>query len=221
MKFAITSDLHGVLPSIDPCDYVCICGDIVPLQIQRNHVKSRNWFNTDFLGWTDLLDCKHIYYIAGNHDFYLENQLNHPEKNLSTDKVTYLDGSKTVETPEGISIYGNPFCHEFGLWAFMRSYELLEHAYKFMPDNLDILLTHDAPNLCGLGTIHQGKYAGEDAGNNVLTEAIIQHKPRYAFCGHIHSGEHNLQTFGKTKLANVSLVNEQYHPVNNILYINI
>lgn len=34
MKICATSDLHGNLPNIEPCELVLICGDIVSLQAQ-------------------------------------------------------------------------------------------------------------------------------------------------------------------------------------------
>ena len=39
LKITAISDIHGDLPIIDPCDVLCICGDIVPLEIQRNYTK--------------------------------------------------------------------------------------------------------------------------------------------------------------------------------------
>lgn len=37
MKICVLSDLHGFLIDyIQPCELVLICGDIVPLRMQRN-----------------------------------------------------------------------------------------------------------------------------------------------------------------------------------------
>ena len=36
MKIIAFSDNHGYLPKLEPCDVVCICGDIMPLEIDRN-----------------------------------------------------------------------------------------------------------------------------------------------------------------------------------------
>ena len=41
-------------------------------------------------------------------------------------------------------------------------------------------------------------------------------KPKYVFCGHIHSGNHNMQEINGTFFANVSYVDESYSPTNNI-----
>ena len=53
-----------------------------------------------------------------------------------------------------------------------------------------------------------------EAGNPWLADEILRKHPRYVFCGHIHSGEHILQTLDDIKLANVSVVNERYELVN-------
>lgn len=70
---------------------------------------------------------------------------------------------------------------------------------------LNIVISHDAPKLCGLGVIHQ-RFDREDAGNPWLADEMLRKHPRYTFCGHIHSGEHELQTLDDMKMANVSLV---------------
>ena len=43
MKIVAVSDLHGNLPDLPPCDVVCICGDIVPLWVQKSYEKSISW----------------------------------------------------------------------------------------------------------------------------------------------------------------------------------
>lgn len=73
MKIIALSDMHGDLPVISQnCDVVCICGDVVPLSIQRNIPASVEWMRKDFRGWCDSIDCKNIVIVAGNHDFVFE-----------------------------------------------------------------------------------------------------------------------------------------------------
>lgn len=38
-----------------------------------------------------------------------------------------------------------------------------------------------------------------NAGNEVLAKAIIDKKPKYAFCGHIHEGNHWLLDAGEDR----------------------
>ena len=43
MKVCAVSDLHGDLIDIKPCDLVLICGDSVPLNVQRNSKGTERW----------------------------------------------------------------------------------------------------------------------------------------------------------------------------------
>ena len=57
MKICVTSDLHGILPKIEePCEVVLICGDIMPLRMQRNIPQSEKWLKTTFAEWMHLED---------------------------------------------------------------------------------------------------------------------------------------------------------------------
>ena len=127
-------------------------------------------------------------------------------------------------TNEGIKqlkIFGTPYCKIFGNWAFMVSNEKLKQIYSSIPDFCDILISHDAPDINNLGLISTGRWSGENAGNTVLSEAIIEKKPKMVFCGHIHSGNHVLTKFNNIWMANVSYVDETYHPTNKILQIEL
>ena len=73
MKIVALSDLHGtLLHKLQPCDVVVICGDIVPLHMQKNYEASLAWLSGPFQSWALNLDCKKVIFIAGNHDFVFE-----------------------------------------------------------------------------------------------------------------------------------------------------
>ena len=48
MKFTAMSDLHGNLIDIEPCDTLLLCGDISPLNIQKDYIQMTKWFFNDF-----------------------------------------------------------------------------------------------------------------------------------------------------------------------------
>lgn len=220
MEIVALSDLHGYFPEVPKCDVLLICGDITPLKIQRNIPQSKKWLSHEFADWVNAAPCEKVYMVGGNHDFALasiyrnefsKNSLIYtPTKGklilLDNEAHTYIDNDGTSHV-----IWGTPYCKIFGNWAYMYESETLKEAYATMPEDCDIVLTHDAPKLCGLGVIHQRVYQ-EDAGNPWLADEIMRKHPKYVFCGHIHSGEHNLQTLDDIKMANVSYVNERYEP---------
>ena len=236
IKIIAFSDPHGNLPVIsETFDLMLIGGDICPA---RNHYYDfqRGWLSTTFIEWVMHLPFadknSKVVFIGGNHDFYLYQEPN-PNKgdysSIYTDilkpcggRLVYLEDDEYVfekETVDGkiesLKIYGTPWCKIFGRWAFMREDKKLEQLYDFIPDGLDVLLTHDAPAIQGHGKIMLGPWAGEDAGNKVLAKAIKQKEPRYVFSGHIHSASHTLtKVYRKnTYIRNVSILDEDYYPL--------
>ena len=222
MKVIVTSDLHGHLPTIkEKAELLLICGDILPLNIQRDCKESRIWLINDFTDWCNSLNVEKIIFIAGNHDFIFERNST-DMFGIFNNKIKYLqNNSYDYLSDEGIiyKIYGTPLCKKFGNWAFM-DYDLTK-AYKAIPNDCDILISHDAPDLCNLGVINEGWNKGVNAGNKILAEAIIEKHPKYVFCGHIHSGNHIVSDYNGIKLCNVSLLNESYHPTNYPVTIEI
>ena len=62
------SDFHGELPDAkESSEITLICGDIVPLSIQRNISKSKSWLKTEFAYWALNWPSEKIFFIAGNH----------------------------------------------------------------------------------------------------------------------------------------------------------
>lgn len=222
MKIGATSDLHGNLPDIEPCDILFICGDIIPLHYQTNMISSLAWFQTKFLPWCRDNAAKNVVFIAGNHDFALERSLDLKAAIKEWQKYNIYYVENSLIQIEGLKIFGTPYCQIFGPFAFMYTDEQLQQFFYEIPEGVDVLISHDAPNLCKLGTIQEGRNAGVEAGSGPLAVAIIEKKPKIVFCGHIHSGDHQLTALNPHTIgANVSLVNEAYKPVNNVLYYEI
>ena len=68
IKICAISDMHGILDfNIEPCDILCICGDIVPLYIQTHHTATLTWLADTFVPWCEKQPCEKIFLIAGNH----------------------------------------------------------------------------------------------------------------------------------------------------------
>jgi len=232
MKTTVISDLHGYLPTIEQCELLLICGDIVPLNIQRNHEKSYEWFVKEFKDWAEAQPVDKVIFIAGNHDFVFEGAYAEDLKIEfgSQKKVTYIENDWYIhQSKDGKAylIYGTPLCTWFGNWAFNREDSNLYGNYSSIPIGCDILMSHDAPAIGNLGTIMEdGDRKGYEVGSIPLATTVLRVHPKYTFCGHIHSGEHEVVTTtyqdGKPMIyANVSLKNEEYKAVNKPLVIDI
>ena len=226
LSICAMSDLHGILPEIEECDIVIICGDISPLMIQRNGIECKEWLFTTFANWVNNLPCDEVILIAGNHDFIFSSCEHWIHKLEECTKLKYLENSSyDYLSNDGriYKIYGTPACHIFGNWAFMYSDEKLQELYQNIPEDCDILISHDAPKLnnCGLVPPNMWHSTPIDAGNEILASAILDKKPKYVFCGHIHEGNHHLTDVGTTKIANVSILNDAYVFSYEPLYLDI
>lgn len=232
IKTVVTSDLHGYLPVVaEEFDLMLICGDVVPA---HDHYYSfqKEWFENEFAEWVKNLPFKNawskVVMTPGNHDVVLERWGDHEYemmKRLTDGRLVilrnkqydfeYLDEHENeVKT---MKIFGTPYCQIFGNWAFMRSPEKLKEKFSEIPEGLDILISHSAPDIEDYGTVRRGEYYTKHAGCPVLAEAIKEKKPKYAFCGHIHSGDHKFKNVDGTMIANVSYVDEMYDACDNML----
>ena len=219
LKIVATSDLHGFLPEIiEEADIMIIAGDIVPLDIQFNLTESETWLEGIFAQWIKALPVKKVYMIAGNHDAYFEDTYLFSSgcfEEACEDKLVYLENEYAIYNHEGqaVKIFGTPYCHIFGNWPFMISNECLEEKFKQIPDQVDIIISHDPPFAYGdADIILEPCFYGDSRhkGNHPLAKKLFEVDYKLLFCGHIHSGDHTFNE--KYKIANVSYVNEQYKP---------
>jgi len=227
MKICAVSDLHGNLPKLPSCDLLLIGGDISPLNIQSNMPEMRNWLISDFKYWLQSLEFKEVILVAGNHDFYFERNQNKVQGIITelsrAVNITYLKNQlyETYINGERITIFGTPYCHQFGNWAFMREDDKLREYFAECPDEVDIILSHDAPygitDVCLESTFRD---EGEHIGNIPLRERLETVNFKYLIHGHLHSSEHNLTKFKKGYVANSSLLNEKYKLVYPPLLID-
>lgn len=239
MKACFMSDPHGKLPKIEKCDILGICGDIFPLQIQNKSFPSAIWFEREFVPWALNVPCEKVILIAGNHDFLFQGLQKLAFKNLQSEelyeecaqdtiknqlllnkKIVYLqDGSYTFNHKK---FYGTPWIPDLSSWAYYKPSKGLIEKFKKIPEDCDVLLTHAAgtENNIGVSLDFENK---PNYGCKELTKEVLAKKIPYWFCGHIHSGNHEVTTLsnGVTKAANVSILNEDYQMAYEPLYIEL
>lgn len=171
MKICGISDIHGnLIENIPECDVLCICGDIINLNDQRDMSASAKWWSTKFIKWVDKLLCKKVLIVPGNHDFFLEKAGSIEFIEKLSDKIKVLiDDSYEYE---GIMFYGTPWIKPIQFqenrWAFSSQDHFENIPY------CDVLLTHDSPH-------H----------NNVL-DYYSYNRSKYHLYGHWHSGKNDI-----------------------------
>lgn len=210
MKICGISDIHGnLVSSIPTCNVLCICGDIIPLNIQRDPIRSKHWWLERFCKWVKELPCEKVIFTAGNHDFFLESlykgafpYMTYSEflqqlKDNSNNKAVLLIDS--FYSHKGVRFYGFPYIRPIGFqegkWAFEDDYKGMK--FPSIYDHLssvqtDILITHDNPY------------------NNILLGTSVSNNktpPKYHLYGHWHDG---ISQPDKNKY-NCSILNDYYN----------
>ena len=220
MKLIAISDLHGNLPVIEEnADILIIAGDISPLYIQGRKPDMISWLKNEFIDWINSLNVETVYLIAGNHDWVFENcseMLPLELRILSNNKLVYLCNEETkYYDSEGKEwkIFGTPYCHQFGNWAFMRDDDTLEEIYKAIPKDIDILISHDAPYGVADILLQPEYYTGKHIGNKPLSKEILKKAPKIVCHGHLHSTSREFEEWGYSKVINCSILDEHYNPI--------
>ena len=167
---------------------------------------------TEFAKWYDGLNYDHKIFIAGNHDWGFQNNVEKVKNILSNYKtVNYIqDELLTIQDedkPE-IKIWGSPWQPEFYNWAFNlpKNGDELKTKWDMIPEDIDILITH-GPAWGFLDDVDGRR--GNHLGCELLAERIKTIKPKIHVCGHIHTG-YGHYFDGDTHYFNASLLNEQY-----------
>lgn len=214
------SDLHGLLPKEMPSgDVLCICGDVVPLDVQSDTIESIAWLCTKFFPWIESLPYKKVFMVWGNHDFIGQElttdkhgQHRKPKrvlkKLMAPAKLTLLEDTETIY--EGYRFYGSPWCPDLSNWAFYADSRALDRNFSKIPANTDVLITHCAPRIGMFGTTIQGWNAMRDFGCEELATWVKERAPKLHIFGHIHTGQHKRETIDGTTFANVSIKDENY-----------
>jgi Icc-related predicted phosphoesterase len=202
MKIVLFSDIHANQTThIPPCDILIFCGDF--------SYQGRIEETIAFLNWFEQQPAKHRIFISGNHDFLgyqnpgLFRSLVKERKN-----IYYLEDSG-IEI-KGLKIWGLPWTPIFNEWAFMLADEspAMEQRMSVIPTGLDLLISHGPP----YGVLDR-TVDGEFAGGKSLTQAILDKKPKYVVCGHIHEA-YGTSVLGDSIIINCSVLNERYYMVN-------
>lgn len=208
MKIIGISDLHGNLINIPKCDVLCIAGDVITLNAQRNFDASEYWWKNRFVLWVMKLPCKKVLVVPGNHDIYLENLYLNDRWEEFCDYMAVVTQGKLhflIDQSfeyEGIKFYGTPWIEPIDFqrnkWAFENYNSNSDNPYSKIPE-CDVLITHDNPI------------------KNELLNIESWNKCKYHFYGHWHDGE----SIPKKGKYNCSRLNDYYSFKKNFVYPTI
>jgi hypothetical protein len=213
------ADLHGFLPTVEPCDVLLLAGDLVPLEIQEDMELSWPWFLRVFAQWLEEVPAGEVIAVGGNHDFLLHNVQRRlgpgVHEGLFDARWTYLQDAGTTLAC-GLKVWGTPWSPGTADWAFMGHDHELTEFFDRIPTELDVLLAHTPPYGKGdRAPRNPDPLAGwlkahEHIGSRTLQQAIHRAKPRLVVYGHVHAdGGWRLDT-PDTRYANVSVLDEDY-----------
>ena len=207
MRMVLTSDLHGYLPEIPPCDVLLIAGDLCPIENHDIGYQAER-LRTRFVQWMEQVPARQVFFIAGNHDFIFA-ELPELLQGLSW-PGTYLQDSGAVW--EGIHFWGTPWANELPDWPFTASEEELQQHWGKIDPETQILIVHGPP--WGYGDVVIGSITGDEL--NVGSRSLVHRleelpKLRLVVHGHIHEGAGARQR-QNVRIVNASLMNVHYEP---------
>ncbi len=211
-----THSKHGLIPEewLEPADCIIHAGDISTRGYEHE-------IENFFIWYSSLTQYKYKILIAGNHDWYFQDNPTYVQELLKKyPDIIYLQDSG-VEI-EGIKFYGSAWQPTFFNWAFNLERGLdIKAKWDLIPVDTQILITHGPALNHGDLVINQhSPNGGQRVGCEDLLKAVERVKPKYHISGHIHCG-YGTTTNGDTIFINPSTANEAYQMVNKPIIFNI
>lgn len=200
MRIVALSDTHGKHNQIavPDGDVLIHCGDIT-IRDQRATLES-------FGRWLGTQPHQHILVTWGNHDTVAE------ESPIEAEQIVQYAAGCEIRflvnrsiTIGGRVFYGAPYSNPFGDWAFMPSEAEQDNLFRAIPANADVVFTHGPP--LGFG---DRIVSGRQVGSAALRRRLLEVRPRYAFCGHIHEAYGGYETPWGGSVINCSVLDERY-----------
>lgn len=167
---------------------------------------------SEFSVWWNSLPYRHKIIVPGNHDFLFQDQ---PGLAKSMFLNTHVLINEGVEI-EGLFFYGTPIVKHFGPWAFGYYNEKREEFYDLIPDQTEVLITHQPP-FGRLDYLPNGTHLGCE----ILLDRVLQlNKLKAHIFGHIHSGHGIIDKKGVT-VVNAAQLDNSYTNFNEPIVFEI
>ncbi len=213
MRLVLTSDLHGNLPKIPECDLLIIAGDVCPSWEHFRQYQDR-WLREDFSIWLNKVPAQDIVWVGGNHDFVLENS------KLGKELPGHFLDNEAV-TIDSLKIWGSSLSVKFRHWAFGKTESELGEVWRTIPRDIDVLITHGPAY--DYGDLTASKFGSKRIGSSSLTNQLVYEQwpnLKLHVFGHNHGGfgEYDLKGI---RMMNVSYLNDDYAPANDLVVVDL
>jgi hypothetical protein len=224
VRIVAISDIHGYLPPIPACDLLLVVGDVCPDHYDgpehaREHPElQRRWLHGPFKEWIGAIPLppSHKVFTWGNHDFVGE----HADGPALASALGITLAVDEVVAPGGLRIWLSPWCNPLpGDWAFVRPLDWLRTLYASIPDDVDVIATHQPP--FGYGDLEvTAPDRLEHVGSVDLVTAIDRVQPQIVLCGHIQRAA-GAYTHGAVPILNISVLDGAYQPTNAVTVLEL
>ncbi len=209
MRVVCISDTHNQHDKLDlgGGDVLIHAGDSTMNGTPEEFFAFRDWFVAQ--------PHTHKIFIAGNHDFCLEDR-DFIMKHVPYELIYLEDGCVTLE---GVKFWGTPWCPNLRHWAFYGNRAKLLRAASLIDEDTDVLIAHSPPYRSTDRMVN-----GEYVGNTSLTQRLsdMDYPIETVICGHIHEGygSRAIDKF-RTMVYNVSVLDVHYDLRNRPVVITV
>lgn len=214
MKVCAISDTHNHqyrLAPLPEANVLIHAGDLTSMGTVVEIVSVMKWFKTISKNYS------HIVITPGNHDFLFET-----DEEMARDIFSEIDNLHILINEEviidGYKFYGSPVTIEFYNWAFNIPKDKMYIYWNEIPDDTDVLITHQPPYGIGDSVKYidapgiPRKKNMEHLGCKALLDKVREIEPKLHVWGHIHSSS-GFYRSGKTQMINASQLDERYQNV--------
>lgn len=175
----------------------------------------------DFSKWWNAQPHPYKIFVPGNHDEVCQQNEEWARAGLK-DTYFLIDEGCSIK---GIHFWGTPWQPPFHDWAFNANAEFRRMKFSQIAKDTLVLISHAPPY--GYLDVVTEKMNNECLGDIELKAATRKPLPAVHIFGHIHSGSgvsmrvesYGDGTYGTGIVANASICNEGYKPVNSPLII--